>query len=400
MKRSQKPESLEAIPPYTINYYTLLVSSVDIFFALLRSGMYGTPIPSAELPTLIDWKEIIAIARKQVVLGIIIDSIQWLPENLRPSPKLTAKLNKFALGLIQANLVIEKTIGRLSSFLQQHGIDGVLLKGQGTARYYRQPQMRHSGDIDFYVGKAAYKEASALCREYLRDNNSNCSNNEHHFNFNMDGVPVELHHQASTIYTPARNKRFQQWTAEQLLHSPERRVMTLGNAEVKLPSYDFDAIFIFYHAWRHFIMGGIGIRQLCDWVLIFHTHGDDIDKEQLIENIHRFGITEGWKLFACIAVRYLGASPDKIPLYDPAYHKKSEKIFEEIMEGGNFGYHSAAHLRTKGYRQSGLHYGLLKVGNITRYFLSLFPLIPLEATFLYLNRLYHGTIDTLRRSKK
>lgn len=373
--------------------------SNHIFFALLRSGMYGIPIPAAELPASINWKEVISLAKKQVVLGIIIDSIQLLPENLRPAPPLADKLNKFALGLIQANLVIEKTVGRLVEFFNQHNIKGVLLKGQGAGRYYRQPQMRHSGDIDFYVGKQAYKKASQLCREYLRDNNTKCSHNEHHFNFSMNGVPVELHHTASTIYTPARNRRFQQWTVEQLENSPARRTVLLGNVEVTLPSYDFDAIFIFYHAWRHFIMGGIGIRQLCDWAMIFHTHADDIDKEQLIEDIHRFGITEGWKLFACVAVRYLGASADKIPLYDSSYHKKAEKIFEEIMEGGNFGYHSAAHLRTKGYQQSGLRYGLLKVGNVTKYFLSLFPLIPLEATFLYLNRLYHGTIDTLRRSK-
>lgn len=146
-------------------------------------------------------------------------------------------------------------------------------------------------------------------------------------------------------------------------------------------------------------MGGIGLRQLSDWAMIFHTHSGDIDSELLVENIKKFGMTQGWKLFACIAVSHLGVSADKIPLYDPSYTAKSEKVLEEIITGGNFGYYSKAHARTKGLGL-GLAYGLNKVRNITGYFFDLFPLIPVEATFLYFNRLYTGTIACIARAAK
>lgn len=360
--------------------------------------MYGTPIPAADLPGKIDWKDVVKLARKHTVLGIIIDAVQFLPEALRPTGELWTKMNKFALGLIQANLVLEQTAARLVEFFKQHGIHGVLLKGQGVARYYRQPQMRHSGDIDFYVGPSSYKKAYELCVK--KNLIGAIPETDKHFTIDYHGVPVEVHLIASRIYTPHKNRRFQAWTVEELEHSPRRRVLTVGDTDIILPSYDFDVLYIFYHAWRHFIMGGIGIRQLCDWAMIFHTHADDIDKEKLIENIHRFGITKGWKLFAGIVVKYLGVEKDKIPLYDPSYLKKSEKIFDEIMSGGNFGFYSEEYLRTVGYGLRGPRYALLKVGNVTKYFLSLFPLIPVEATFLYFNRLYQGTIDTLRRSKQ
>ncbi len=360
--------------------------------------MFGTPIPESELPESIDWNAIVKLAQKHVVLGIIIDSVQLLPERLRPSAPILAKMSKFALGLIQTNLILDKTAARLVEFFNQYGISGVLLKGQGVARYYRMPQMRQCGDIDFYVGKTIYNKAVDLCLKNIVTDKSTCSESEQHFDFFMGDIPIELHRLASRVYSPVRSGRFQRWVVEELEHSPKRRTLTIGNTAVTLPSYDFDAIFIFYHAWRHFIMGGIGLRQLCDWAMIFHTHAQDIDSERLKENLNRFGMTKGWKLFACIAVNHLGISADKIPLYDPTYARKSEKVLAEILAGGNFGYYSEAHVRTKKYGH-GLRLGLGKVRNITGYFCALFSLIPVEATFLYFNRLFSGTIAFTKRSR-
>lgn len=370
---------------------------VNTFFSLLRSGMYGIPVPPSQLPAAIDWKGVVALAKKHVVLGIIIDSIQFLPPHLRPSAPLAAKLNKFALGLIQTNLILEKRAARLVAFLREHGIPGVLLKGQGIARCYRMPQMRQSGDVDFYVGKEYYGKAVSLCKRHLTDGKDSDHETDQHFGFDMEGVPIEIHRLASKIYSPFRKKRFQDWIVEELEHSPARRTLTIGGTDITLPSLDFDAIFIFYHAWRHYIMGGIGVRQLCDWAMIFHTHAGAIDTKRLAENIERFGMTKGWKLFACIAVDHLGLPEDKIPLYDPAYRRKSEKILEEIIEGGNFGYYSKAYRRSPGLTW-GLKNGMKKFGTITGYFLSIFPIVPVEATFLYISRLYYGTMSFTKRS--
>lgn len=369
-----------------------------VFFSLLRSGMYGTPIPEAELPDSIDWKSIIALARKHVVLGIIIDSVALLPEHLHPSASTMDKMNKFAIGLIQTNLILDRTAARLVTFLREHDIEGVLLKGQGVARFYRQPQMRQCGDIDFYVGRKIYKKAVALCKAHLMKKGGDCHETDQHFDFTLDKVTIELHRIASRIYSPVRNAAFQKWVEEELEHSPERRTLTVGETDLSLPSLDFDAIYIFYHAWRHFITGGIGMRQICDWAMIFHSKSEDIDKDKLVKNIRRFGMTVGWKLFACIAVRYLGVGAEKIPLYDPSFSKKADKVLEDILDGGNFGYYSKANMRTP-IRGFGVKHALGKLRNFGEYYINLVPLIPVEATFILFNRLTVGTVSYLKRSK-
>lgn len=373
-------------------------NSTDIFLLLLRSGLYGTPIPEGRMPERIDWKAVVALAKKHFVLGTIIEAVPMLPEELRPSDTTVARMSKFAIGLIQTNIIMDKTAAHLVATLRRHGIEGVLLKGQGIARIYPKPQMRQSGDIDFYVGKRVYKKACDICRQYLVEDKSTCAETFQHFDFTLSGVTIELHRIASRIYSPVRNRRFQRWIISHLENSTSTRSLNIDGTEIHLPSLDFDAIFIFYHAWRHFIMGGIGMRQLCDWAMIFHAHADEIDTPRLIDNIHSFGMTTGWKLFACIAVHYLGIPRDKMPLYDPTFTAKSEKVLQDIIDGGNFGHFSKANTRVNTHGST-LAYGLGKARNVTEYFFSLFPLLPVEATFLYASRLYEGAIACFKRSK-
>lgn len=372
---------------------------IDTFFLLLRSGLYGTPIPEPHLPEEIDWRMIIGLAEKHCVLGTIIESIPMLPERLRPSDSTIAKMNKYAIGLIQTNMILDRTVAHLVKALREHDINGVLLKGQGIARVYRKAELRQSGDIDFYVGKRAYKYARKICKQYLIKDMSTYMENPQHFVFMLDGVRIEIHRIASRIYSPRYSRKFQKWIVEQLEHSSVCRTVTLDDTPVAIPPLDFDTIFIFHHAWRHYIMGGVGLRQLCDWAMIFHNYADEMDRPRLIENIQRFGMTTGWKIFACIAVKYLGVPEEKMPLYDPSLSKKSDKLFEEIISGGNFGYYSNAGLRVKKDKTS-VVYGLGKLRNITEYFLSLFPLLPVEATCLYVSRLYEGTIAWIKRPRR
>ena len=109
-------------------------------------------------------------------------------------------------------------------------------------------------------------------------------------------------------------------------------------------------------------------------------------------------MTKGWKFFAYIAVRYLGLDKAKMPLYDPSVSKAAEKILDDILEGGNFGFYSKAHLRLGDQTRTGLKVGFGKLRNILSYFSTLFPLIPSEATILLFYRLAMGSFSFTKRS--
>lgn len=361
--------------------------NVNTFFSLLRSGLYGKPVPGAELPSVIDWEAVAVLARKHAVLGVIIESVRFLPDGLKPPAEMQARMNGFALKLIQSNLRIDRGVARLVSFFEEHGIKGVLLKGQGIARSYRLPQMRQPGDIDFYVGEAQYLRAMELCREFLMDGGAFSEESNQHFNFRMDGRVVEVHRIATEIYSPYRRSRFNGWIHNQVDSAPDRRTLSIANVDVTVPAVNFNVIYIFYHAMRHFVVGGVGLRQLCDWAMVFNAHADQIDTEQLKVNIKRFGLLRGWKLFACIAVQWLGVDPQKMPYYDARWARRAAPLLESIVSGGNFGFHSKI-TATAPTTETGLEFAVLKYRYIVRYLVHTFPILPVESTCYYLFRQY------------
>lgn len=364
--------------------------TTDIFFSLLRSGLYGVPIPEGEMPSEIDWHAVGELAKMHSVTGIIIESVQFLPARLHPSAEIKGRMNAYALRLIQSNMGLDKRVAQLVSFFEEHGIKGVLLKGQGIARTYRVPQMRNTGDIDFYVGQEQYPRAVELCRRHLIKDNEYGKESHQHFPFRMEGVTVELHRIATEIYVPFNKSKFQRWIVEELEHSPRRRLLPMANGSATVPSLEFDAIYIYYHAMHHFVVGGIGLRQLCDWTMLFHSHAHELDFSSLEAKIKRFGLTRGWKMFAFIAVEYLGLSPEKMPLYDAGFKPQSERLLEAILTGGNFGWYAKVNASDPATEYN-VKYALAKFGYMFRYFRYSFPIMPLDATCFYLYRMFVAT---------
>ncbi len=382
---------------------------IDAFFALLRRGLYGDDgepqtsgdAEGAVLAGDVDWEWVMRMARRQTVTGIVIEGIGTISEKAQTMPGgMSAGMRKHALRLIHSNVGLDRAVGRLVAFFEEHGIHGVLLKGQGVARAYRVPQMRTTGDIDFYVGRQQYRRAVELCCRYLGADIADSHENTQHYAFTFDGVVVELHRTIIEVFSPLHAREFKGWMVQQLEGDAQRRTLTIGGVAVTVPSLDFDAIYVFYHALHHLITGGIGLRQLCDWVMLLHTYGDQIDHPRLAANIRRFGLERPWKYFAAIAVHRLGLNPHKIPLYDPSFQKKSEKILEIIIKGGNFGAYFKVGLNGAAL-DNGVRYALSKFRYVSRNLFITLPVMPAEAASFYVWRMFRAAkekVEPLFRS--
>ena len=81
-------------------------------------------------------------------------------------------------GTRRANLRLESVLAELVTLLRSHGIEGILLKGQGLARDYPVPHHRMCGDIDFYTGSDYERNGKlirfALSRGFAADDIRQC----------------------------------------------------------------------------------------------------------------------------------------------------------------------------------------------------------------------------------
>lgn len=365
------------------------------FFTLLRSGLWGTPLAERDFPDGIDWKGVLALASMHTVTGVVAEAATRLPVAIRPAGKVAEALMHCKAQMLRAHMMLDRALADVVSCLRQSGIEGVVLKGQGVARLYRDPLMRHCGDIDLYVGRDNYARAiESACRRFEPDRDTRQGEGKH-FSLKHGRVTVELHRRAAQMYNPLRNRAFQAWASTELESKDRCAKAVFDGVEAALPSVGFDALFIFYHMWHHYMLGGVGLRQMCDWVLVLDRHWREIDRGELERNIRRFGLARPWRAFAGIAVDRLGLDPAKMPLYDKSQVRASERVLARMMAGGNFGTHVSyfySHKRGENLvaRKSRTLAYLLHSAYIA------FPMMPAEAVCMVVSTAAGGAVRLLR----
>ena len=307
------------------------------FFSLLRAGLWDLDVDTSLFEEPIDWQTILEMGRKQTVLGVLADGIAKLPSESRPSKKDTQWLQSQIFKIRKSHLLLNQTLKEVTELLLDRGIRPVLLKGQGVARLYRYPEQRQCGDIDLYIGETLYTKACEVVSAYGEKSGKE-SESYQHYHFNRNGVTVELHKLATHSPDPFVNKYLQRLVKLYLVDGYagyERHY----DSTLLLPPAQLDACYLFYHLAKHFIYVGIGLRQVCDWILCLHTYADKVDKEQLLKDVRALGMLRLWEIFGCIAVDYLGLPQDGFPGYNALRRVQAKDVVAGILSVGNFGHH-------------------------------------------------------------
>ncbi len=306
---------------------------------LTRCGLWGGEPDTTLFDEGIDWVEVLRLAKEQTLLGVISTAIERLPLLLRPPRSSALRLHQMVALNRQYYAHHAQVLAKLIELVARAGVERpVLLKGLGVGLNYPDPTLRQCGDIDLYVGEAHYRRVwDRVCEELGAPQKSH---SDHHFDFELMGTSIEIHRYATAPSSVAfRSREFTEWSRSQLEGEALRRV-TIQGVEVYLPSYNFDFIFIFYHTWRHFLMGGVGLRQFCDWACYATVQSGKIDRAEVERIVSLCRLERSISLFATIAVRALGAAPDKFLGYATEESDHWESVLGRVWSRGNFGYYN------------------------------------------------------------
>lgn len=349
--------------------------------SILRTALWQTPADDACFgPEPICWDELCDLSLKHTVRLLVFQGACSLAEPLRPPIEWLQTSLAYSVRNMRAHRQLNNCLIEAVYRLNEAGITPVLLKGQAYAQHYPRPEWRQCGDIDLYVGEADYSRAIAVARAcgwQLRPDEKNQPGDKHYGCY-LDGVRIELHRVAAILDRPTLNSCFRRWSREQL--SLSARTMRVGETDISLPPPLFDVVFVFQHLYHHFLNGGVGLRQLCDWVVLLHAHSSIIDYGKLEILLERFGLLRGWKMFGCIAVERLGLPVQEFPFYTTRYRARSEKILAIIVCEGNFGRYAPEQTpRPNGYWRGKLHSYMRH----WKRFSSLFSIAPRDVMWSY-----------------
>ena len=329
-------------------------SHEKLFFEILQNGLWGKPIEA--VPTRNDMLHVVKLALSQTVLGIVGNVIitdKTLSSYL--TERELAYLRKLVMSVVSVSYTWNCSVRNIFMEMHDNGVDPILLKGQGIAQYYPNPDFRQCGDIDLYVGKQYFEKACEVVKALATENDmATVKHTKKHFHIYLGKVPIELH-LYSDVYYPKRLDRIYQEISDAGISVAPVEV-ELAGYPVKTPSVNFNVFYIFNHLWHHFIADGVGLRQICDLCVLLHRFHGQIDHDYLQNVLERMGLLKQWKIFGSIAVDKLGLPVEEYPFYDKKYSRLKEKVFRLVMLEGNFGHENMkTHNRPNGYLRGKLY---------------------------------------------
>jgi len=275
------------------------------FFALLRSGFYERTLTPEELPLVAslsaaDWLGMARLARQQAVPGLIYRAFTLLPHDVQVPGDAVLSLMARSEEIAHRNRVKAGVTERLIARFSEQGLTPLVMKGATVAAYYAHPELRESGDIDFYFPEEQLK-AAAECLTAPTVTPDGITSKEEGVDIDLHDRYFDLHCRASVLPEPG---------------TPEATLLMLSA-----------------HILKHAIGTGVGVRQCCDMAAAYRALKDEIDPAALRKLFKQTGTLRWNRLLFSFLADWLGLEEEA--------RVSSAPLLQIILEGGNFGHYAA-----------------------------------------------------------
>lgn len=349
------------------------------FICILKAGLNLSPITTAEAEALKscgaeEWRVMADLAVKQSIAGVFFDGIQHLYQtygDVLPKEdwarEIKGRLFGITMQLEQRNRKQVAVMNKVGSFLKRHGCQMMVMKGQACATMYPNPLHRSIGDIDCYLYND-YEKGNELIRQtgvHVDDSWYK------HSEFCIEGETFENHQYFVTTRGGKRYKRLNaklKELANEDIVPLTTNSTNLTNEEkfkasdssstlnIQFPPLMFNALFLTYHAFIHFVSEGLRLKQVLDWVMFVKAHQEEVDWKILHEMCKEFKLDRFLRVMNAIAVEVFGVEKNANDMVCESPYV--EKVMNSILYDDDYIFNT-----TKGNWQQRFHI----VGNMIKY---------------------------------
>lgn len=326
-----------------------LTTMQELLLALLRAQLWLKPVDDIVLPsTMNEWNELMDMAYKQTVVCFISAAclrhkdVDNIPTDIREEMQAVIEENK-KIHKYHNSVLIE-----LITKFEEQGLHPILLKGQGIAQMYPEPELRQCGDIDLYFRLEEYQRAETYIRE-IEDEVDKHIINYNHYETQYKDIVVEVHKHTSWLPNPFANKRFQEFTSEELNYFD---AINIDDKLISIPSPLFNLVSVFVHMWNHFESKGVSLRQMCDVVMMLSFYNGIIPHKELNRAIRRLSFSLPWQVSICAFEEKLGLLPCNSSFDDEIKYRASAMLKIIFNDGAfNFGKNKDKYAKLSGIKR-------------------------------------------------
>lgn len=362
-----------------------------------------------------DWQRFYDFAKKQTLVGIIMEGISRLPKAVAPKQSLLMNWFMMSQNISRMNLMLNEATVGVYNRVKAAGYDCCILKGQANAAMYANPAARTPGDVDMWVN-ASREEIRQLAQTLAKENGRIDEESYNHIALTTNGISVELHYTPGFMANFTYNRRLQQWFRESI-DTQCRNMIALPDeaGEVAAPTAAFNAVYQLYHLYHHYFYEGVGLRQVVDYYYVMWNvecgmwseecgvKNSSLDNSSsqakprttqhstfnIQHSLTRLGLWHFAGAMMYVLHEVLGLPEEK--MIAPMDKKRGEMLLNDILCGGNFGHHNERHAWGRdtydgnGFKHGALGHNLLRLHRDLR----LLKYYPSEALSEPIFRLWH-----------
>lgn len=278
-----------------------------------------------------EWAVIYRMASEQSVLSVVLQAADTL-SNVGQKPPMSLLYQWIGEGeqIRQHNQRVDNQCEQLSSWFKKRGFSNSIIKGQGVARLYPNPNLRQPGDIDIWVDGKRDEIVKLMRSNFIGVtyvDYVNC-----HASFFTD-TEVEVHFRPTWFFNPFVNWKVQKWIrkskTEQMAHFDEQ-------VGFNYPTVEFNLVFSLIHICRHVLFEGIGLRQMTDYYYILQ-HSTADERQKAFGLLRKFGVGK-FAGAVMYVMQHVYGLEESLMLCE-VDEKHGKMLLAEILRGGNFGQH-------------------------------------------------------------
>lgn len=309
----------------------------DPLLKLLRAGLYNSSAPlggSFPLLSAEEWCGIYEESKRQTVSGVMFQALSLLQEEKMPPVDLLSRWLVRSHRIEQAHHSMSEILTRLIPALKAENLHPVLQKGHAVARFYSCPELRMCGDIDLWFPG----DERSLADKFISSKGIQVSPTpDNGSGYLMNGIEVEHHTSLIELHSPFHARKI-----ARLVELQGSVDVSLPNGMMgKVPAPLIELMMFNVHILKHCLGVGIGLRHFCDYAMAWNGLVDNgkLSADNYFKVCEDLGIL-GWTSILHRFINKYLSSPDGdavTPLPGDLNDKVLERIFNMVMEGGNFG---------------------------------------------------------------
>ena len=315
----------------------------DRLFIELMQVALGARGALSECPSEKEWWMLFRVCQMQAVTAFAFPALDRLSRAGQKAPVgLVYEWLALSEQVKAQNELMNQEAARLTKLFEDAGHRTAILKGQANARLYPDKMSRQPGDIDIWVSGGQEKVIETARQlgllkgdiaKYSFDGDTTVSRHHIHLSKNEHGIDVEVHFLPSSgNINPFTNRRLQAFLEEEIHQENE-----LVREGFRVPSLAFALVMQLAHIQRHLVSEGVGMRQMIDYYFLLKSDPNG-QRGDVVDGLKRYGLQHTAEAMMWVLHEKLGLEEDL--LIAPMDERRGQMLWQQMMDGGNFGrYH-------------------------------------------------------------